>query len=195
MNDERHDRLRSEILQLLRQHPDGLSEYELLGALDDGTAPEFHRPAFKDSLALFNVHFLLFHTLYRLRGELWTERSGHLEISPLRIVLRPYAPGAEGRLAEADPLCDYYLDLDNLRQTSRGEVDSMLDRFWSKLLARDQRREALQVLELDDPVDYATIKRRYRRLVMDHHPDRGGDKQRLQAINTAMAILERDCLR
>lgn len=195
MQDERHNRLCSQILDILRKHPDGLSEYELLCALGGGTSPEFGEPPFADSLALFNVHFLLFHTLYRLRRQLLSECDGHLEISPLKIVLRPYSPGAANQLAETDPLSEYYLDLDNLKQTSRQDIDSMLGRFWTRLRAGDQRQEALQVLELNDPVDYDTIKRQYRRLVMNHHPDRGGDKQRLQAINTAMAILERDCLR
>jgi curved DNA-binding protein CbpA len=39
-------------------------------------------------------------------------------------------------------------------------------------------------------VDDATIKRRYRRLAMRHHPDRGGDGVRLREINAALATLQ-----
>ena len=37
------------------------------------------------------------------------------------------------------------------------------------------------------PADW---KRAYRRLAMRHHPDRGGDPARLQAIHAAMPILD-----
>ncbi len=35
------------------------------------------------------------------------------------------------------------------------------------------------------------IKYRYRQLVSQHHPDRGGSTSRLQSINLAMEILQR----
>ncbi|MCO3066035.1 hypothetical protein FA243_29305, partial [Pseudomonas aeruginosa] len=35
------------------------------------------------------------------------------------------------------------------------------------------------------------IKLRYRQLVSQHHPDRGGSTARLQSINKAMEILQR----
>jgi len=38
--------------------------------------------------------------------------------------------------------------------------------------------------------DDDAILRQYRRLAMRHHPDRGGERARLQAINAAMAILD-----
>ncbi|NNG14653.1 MAG: DnaJ domain-containing protein, partial [Gammaproteobacteria bacterium] len=44
---------------------------------------------------------------------------------------------------------------------------------------------------LDDPVSDADIKQQYRRLAMQHHPDRGGDDATLQKINAAMNILTR----
>ena len=48
----------------------------------------------------------------------------------------------------------------------------------------------MAVLDLRDPIDAAAIKRRYRRLAMRHHPDRGGDGQRLGETNAALAVLE-----
>ncbi len=61
--------------------------------------------------------------------------------------------------------------------------------FWARLGRRERRAEALAQLGLADPVDDDTVKRAYRRLAMEHHPDRGGDKERLQAINAAARLL------
>ena len=57
----------------------------------------------------------------------------------------------------------------------------------------DEKRAALELFELngDQPLNLAAIKLRYRQLVSQHHPDRGGSTERLQSINLAMEILER----
>jgi len=65
----------------------------------------------------------------------------------------------------------------------------MLGRFWSRLGNTDRRAEALRELDLRDPVSETEIKKRYRTLVMQHHPDRGGSKEKIQSINAAMSIL------
>jgi len=101
------------------------------------------------------------------------------------------APPGQDALAEADPLRDYYLDLANLDATGEAEVERLLADFWQRFAGADERAAALAVLGLADPVDAATIKQRYRELVMRHHPDRGGDTRRLQELNEAMAWLER----
>jgi DnaJ-class molecular chaperone len=52
----------------------------------------------------------------------------------------------------------------------------------------------LELFELDtttQALNLATIKQRYRQLVSQHHPDRGGSTSRLQSINLAMEILAR----
>jgi hypothetical protein len=50
---------------------------------------------------------------------------------------------------------------------------------------RVEQQEALDVLGLETDVDLATLKRRFRALAHDHHPDRGGDAMRFAAINDA----------
>ncbi|VAW86545.1 hypothetical protein MNBD_GAMMA18-476, partial [hydrothermal vent metagenome] len=49
---------------------------------------------------------------------------------------------------------------------------------------------ALSQLGLKAPVTDEQIRRRYKELVMQHHPDRGGNEQQLQALNQAMAVLK-----
>ena len=138
--------------------------------------------------ALFCAHFVLFHALYRLRDRAWQAQQAHLEIRPLNIRWQPYH-GGQGGLARPDTLREYYLDLSNLEQTSARDVDALLAAFWVRFQRRDQRAAALMELGLSDPVDDATIKRTYRQLVMQHHPDRGGETERLQVINAAVKAL------
>lgn len=183
--------LQMRLREILQARPGGLSEYELIGELQAGDRPFFDAGVFHDSLQLFRAHFLLFHALYLLREELTATREAELQIEPLRIALRPYVERDRGQLSEPDPLRAYYLDPAHLEQTSRDEIESMLGCFWSRLYADDHRQEALQVLDLKEPVDYERIRARYRELVMQHHPDRGGETETLQRINEAMSVLAR----
>jgi len=180
-----------QLLTILRDNPNGLSEYDLFAALHSCGDSRFDISKLRDAFPLFCAHFRLFNALYRLRDDLWREQAGVLEISPLQVVLRRYNPQQAGgiQLGEVDPLRDYYLDSTQLEQTTAEEVERMLDRFWRRMQGVERRREALAVLGLNDPVDMETIRHHYRRLAMKHHPDRGGDTLRLQMINAAMAVL------
>jgi hypothetical protein len=146
--------------------------------------------AFRNNHSLFKAHFLLFNILYQLRNRLLEQKLGCVEINPIRIRLLPYREG-EDSLDAYDALMDYYLDISNLDNTSPREVDEMLAGFYIKLSNNDKRQHALQVLGLEDPVDDLAIKKQYRRLAMEHHPDRGGDNALLQEINSAVKILIR----
>jgi DnaJ-domain-containing protein 1 len=176
------------LLDLLRAHPGGMSEFELIAALDD---PAINREALADTLSLFQTHFLLFHHLYRLQERLRRERAGRLEIHCLKIILHPFTPGSGQLPAGSDPLGDYYLDLDNLASTGKEEVEELLAAFWERFVGQDELSEALRTLGLEDAADFPAIRRRYRELAMRHHPDRGGDTEILQALNAAMAVLAR----
>lgn len=177
------------LLAVLHANPDGLTEHDLIRKLahDD---PAFGSDVFADELTLFQCHFILFHLLYRLRDDLWKNGEGDLAIHCLKIELRPLLADNGQLPAAHDPLRDYYLDLANLESTGKQEVLAMLDTFWLRFARLDRRAEALAALGLADPVDDAEIKRRYRELAMEHHPDRGGEMEKLQEINAAMGLLE-----
>ncbi|HEY1403472.1 MAG TPA: DnaJ domain-containing protein [Pyrinomonadaceae bacterium] len=59
----------------------------------------------------------------------------------------------------------------------------------------DERRDYYTVLgaERDDSRD--EIERRYKRLAVEHHPDRGGDEEEMKAINEAWGVLRDDAAR
>lgn len=174
---------------LLQRHPQGLSEHELLQSLREADEEALGAARLDDSLNLFQTHFILFHTLYRLRERLLADGDATLWIHALRIQLLPLDKADDQALGGHDPLCDYYLDWSNLEQTSAADVEAMLGRFWRRYVRQDHRAEALRVLELDAGADEGTIRDQYRRLAMRHHPDRGGDTPTLQAINEAAALL------
>lgn len=184
--------LEEDLLARLQDHPGGISEFDLLQALRAENHPVIAGATGEPGgHRLFQEHFALFHLLYRLRDRCHAEGRARLEISPLRIRLQPYRPG-EGALPEpADPLRDYYLDPGNLHGTSAADVDEMLGRFWARMQGLERRDEALRVLGLDADAGYEQARERYRRLAMEHHPDRGGDTRRLQEINAAMEALAR----
>ena len=187
------DALEARLEALLADFPVGISEHELLKILHR-EQPLFAAFNPRELLSLFRGHYLLFHTLYRLRDRLRREQRGRLTMDPLRIVLEsiPVAEPAANSTALAPDRLDlagWYADLGRLTTVTAVEVGEWLRQFHAARQARDQRQAALAALELRDPVDAAAIKRQYRRLAMRHHPDRGGDGQRLREIHAALAVL------
>ncbi|SDS51351.1 DNA-J related domain-containing protein [Pseudomonas oryzae] len=182
--------LTEQLLALLRQAPAGLGEHQLIRQLRDGHCTHIPNLPLSDKLVLFRTHFLLFNALYRLRDRLWQEGSAHLEIAPLLIRLGPWREG-EQALTGHDPLRDYYLDETRLRDTSEADVAQLLQSFWTRMHGGEERAAALELFGLDAHADYPAIRLRYRQLVSQHHPDRGGSTTRLQSINKAMEILDR----
>ena len=182
------DTIEPVIETILAANPGGLDEQALLQALRAN--PEAGLPSDRPAagLGLFRAHFVLFHTLYRLRDRLRENGTGDLRIDPFCIELLPYGAGPAA-LGPYDYLRAYYLDLDNLAATGEADVARLLAGFYTQLRRRTHRAEALAQLELPDSADDAEIRRQYRRLVMRHHPDRGGDAERLQALNRALEVL------
>ena len=168
----------------LDAHPDGMREHDLIRVLRSAGFFAFLPPPPADPRLLFRAHFLLFHALYLLADRLAGARRGLLQIGPLCIRRLPWRAG-EAALTPADGLRDYYLDWRNLDGMTEAGVQRLLDAFWNRCGRVGDRERALAELGLVDPVSDAVIKQAWRRLAMMHHPDRGGDEARLQAINHA----------
>jgi DnaJ-domain-containing protein 1 len=149
-----------------------------------------------DSLELFATHFVIYNALYHLQEEYWPERF--LEISALSIVLcgnksdkEPIAGSSLPSAFQNDAkLRDYYLDSANLESASVDSVNQLLTDFWERYIADGDAAQAYKVLSLEPPVRITDLKKTYRALAMEHHPDRGGDKQRFQEINWAFGVLQ-----
>lgn len=187
--DDALEQFQRTLLELLERHPNGIGEYELFNQLSALNFPDYQESERRPALGLFRAHFALFHALYRLRDRLWDAQRAQLDINTLCIRLSPYYAQNSDLPSRRDPLRDYYLDERHLHDTSANDVDQLLEKFWRRFGSRDQRAQALDVLGLNDPVDDLTIKQTWRRLAMQHHPDRGGNLRRLQDINAALNSL------
>ncbi len=187
IEDDKLAYLQEVILRILRQSPAGISEFELIKTLQNSAAEGFHPEALRSNLSMYQCHFILFHCLYALQTRL-RSKSADIDIHCLKIQLLPHTTTGTTLPAAHDPLRTYYMNLSNIESTE-AEVKQLLDSFWARFLRNDQRAYALDILGLQDPISHEEIRKQYKKLVMEHHPDRGGDKEKLQAINEAMNIL------
>lgn len=196
MNTLQRSRLLDTIQLVLEAHPQGLNEHALIKALGETGVIEVTPATFSDTMTLFRTHFLVYNALYELKDDLIRKAHWILEISAVNIQLHPYEFGHD-LLEIKDPMRDYYLDLTALQETTEEELDDMLRNFWKKVDTEEEKQvkrglsqRALACLELNEPITFTEIKQRYRKLAMQHHPDRGGDPSKIQEINEAMAILK-----
>ena len=170
-----------------------LSELELIRQLQAPPWELIGRVDYADPAALYPVHFLIYHTLYRLRDELATDCET-ISLSPLAISLTSTDVVAGTGLPDhADPLRDFYLDLSQYHMAAE-EVLRMVDDFFAgRVSARPADSEAEQaavVLGFESlPARFDEVKYRFRRAVMQAHPDRGGSTAEVQQVNQAFAVL------
>ena len=178
------------IESLLLQNQQGLSEYDLITALQNERKGTFNDLSLQDSYELFQIHFMVFHCLYLIKDQWLSEEKYCLNIDPIKITLLPYVKSFKEEIVIADPLRAYYLDLSNLEATDAEAVEQLIASFWKRFVAADDLQDALSVFGLEEGVDFERIKQRYRQLAMDYHPDRGGDSLKLAEINQAMDVLK-----
>ena len=177
----------------LRQARGGLSELELIRQLQSPPWELIGPVDYANPAALYPVHFLVFHVLYRLRDEL-APRGETVTISPLSISLtQADVVAGTGLPDQTDPLRAFYLNLDQY-EMSEDDILRMVDDFWAGRSrgapGRDDAAGAAEVLGFETlPTDFTTVKQRFRRAVMQAHPDRGGDTEQVQQLNEAFAIL------
>ncbi|AWL12351.1 hypothetical protein HMF8227_01881 [Saliniradius amylolyticus] len=174
---------------ILKRHPEGIKEYDLINLLKQPEQGVFEPELdFGDPLVLFQTHFILFHQLYMLRDQLLAEQSGDLSIHTTHIALKEYQPGQAG-ITETDRLRAYYLDLSELEKTGVNDVEQLLNGFWQNMdacLSDEERLTALSELGLDADASEQSIKRQYRKLMHQYHPDKhGGSLSKSQSLTAA----------
>jgi len=171
------------------------TEFELVSHLQK--KGRLSKRVLANPLSLFRCHFLIFNALYRLQYLAFSHHRYQLDISSVHIQLHPYQQTSEPTSSQVDahsPLGLFYLDLSQLNQTREQDVTKLLDQFWQHYFNPQQKIQALNTLQIHQDehpsIDFKSIKKQYRRLVMQHHPDRGGDANQLIAIQQAMQCLE-----
>lgn len=191
------------VLRCLKRQTAALGVHELMVAVQAELDAALEAlPGVTDSwqLALFQKNFLLMNALFQWQEKLRME-GVQLSVSALYIALGPLPMGAGQQLTATpeqgeDPLAlaQYYMDWNNFEATSAQQVDDLLAGFWqgylsSAYLSPEVQRDACHCLGLSVDADEAAIKRRYRDLAAQHHPDRGGSAEQFIAIREAYEIL------
>ena len=74
-------------------------------------------------------------------------------------------------------------------QTDRAEVEALLNRFWRAYDGEGHKAEALALFELNEGVSQEALRRRWRELALQHHPDRGGNAETFIRIRWAWEVL------
>ncbi len=128
---------------------------------------------------LFKRNFVLMNSLYTLQSELIKDDI-YLHINSMDIYLAD-----KGKAPELNtPLRSYYLDWQNF-QTDNEEIEALLDSFWQRYaqcihhpqrtLSKSDLDNLCVQWQLTQPLEEKTIRRRWRQLAIQHHPDKGSN--------------------
>lgn len=178
----------------LRRVPAGINELGLIKSLQQPPWQLIGEVRFNEPENLYPVHFLLFHVLYRLRDQL-AETGEILVISPLNIRLSVAdVVGGLGMPDSLDSLRQFYLDLSQYR-LPEDAIQRMMDDFWTgRQGIAPEHSETLAAAEslgfVGMPESFPEVKKRFRRAVMQSHPDRGGDTETIKRLNHAFSVLK-----
>ncbi|WEJ61664.1 DNA-J related domain-containing protein [Thiomicrorhabdus lithotrophica] len=182
-----------------------ISEYELMRYLSEEGFPEF-KPDL-DPLTLFRSHFLLFHLLYRLQDQWFSENRGLLSIHTTDIHLQEIDLAANSEDASQqdslqapqvdDSIKSYYLDYSEFLNTQEDDVLRLIDDFWIRMagysiqpIGEEVRLQAQQRLDLEgQTLSVQIVKQQFRCLCQKNHPDKGGDPQIFRQICDAKEVL------
>ncbi|HYP79892.1 MAG TPA: J domain-containing protein [Steroidobacteraceae bacterium] len=85
----------------------------------------------------------------------------------------------------ADNLAAIAATLDAMRAIERHGGAEVLDRAFTGFTALPAPEQWFQVLGVSATASKADIEKAFKRLAMEHHPDRGGDSQQMARINQA----------
>lgn len=141
-------------------------------------------------LALFQLHFVLYHLLYRI-AKRWAEtETAYLEIGLARVKILPWQ---NDLLCLSDSKQAYYSDWSNYWRMTPLALSERLTQFWQfyqkrygeKAIVELSDDDALSLLQLSWPCSVSELKKAFRKASLLHHPDRGGDKQRFVRISLA----------
>ena len=179
------------ILQVIRAAEKRLAIHELLQELKAITKI----PSLDDDVqvALFKLNWLMMNALYELQLELIND--GYLlTISTLDIRLSSLPESGRESLDQQisqQPLRDYYLDWSHFSNTTKEEVQALLDGVWQDYISGEDQQKAYDLLGLEADASFSLIRKTYRKLAGRYHPDKGGNPQLFMEVREAYEILRK----
>ncbi len=184
----------------------GTTEYALIRFLQRKDVGLLEIDCLQQSHSMFAVHFLLFHCLYQLKRRYLREGIGELTIHTLNIRLnisKSIKKKADEKasytceIEEVESLANYYLELKNIN-VSEQDVEDMLNGFWHRFVSEDFHsgadiKHACELLGIEElePLSKAKLKHKYKQVLIEVHPDKGGSKRKAQEVIQAYRLLSR----
>lgn len=175
-----------------------------------------------DALTLYQNHFLLFHLLYQLQQELYEENhylfihfmrtvvrpyppQGQCRFFNTHLLRFCRAPCPFGKSychfhaahigdASLEELSAkyFYLDSRNYYRLDAAMAEAFMDGAWELLTHYTAYQQSFRVLGLPESADIPLIKKTFKRLAKQYHPDLGAQHvERFHEINNAYQLLLR----
>ncbi len=176
--------------------------------------------AHTDTLTLYQNHFLLFHVLYRLQDEFAREgKYLFVHFMRTMLVPYPEKGQCRffeedlGQFCKA--ACDrdqnycqfhatmlgdtaleelsikyFYLDTRNFYKLDKETAEAFMQGTWEILTHYDAYKKSFEILGLPETSDFKLIKKKFKHLAKQYHPDCGAQSQeKFQEINNAYQLL------
>ena len=175
-----------------------------------------------NTLTLYQSHFLLFHVLYRLQDEFYRERqylfihfmrttlAAYPETGRCRFFEELLGRFCESACVPDAVYCAYhraqigdsaledlslryfYLDRRNFYTLDERTATAFVNGTWEILTHYEDYRQSFKILDLPESADMPMIKKRFRKLAKQYHPDVGAtSSERFHDINNAYQLLLR----
>lgn len=141
-------------------------------------------------LERFQLHFVLYHLLYRLQQQLLDLQQGYLQIGLAKVQLLPVSLCPVWN-ADDDARRQYYLNWHNYYQMTEQMLEQHLNAFWQYFAKADavahplNHAQAQALLELTHGFNLSQLKKAYRSKALKLHPDRGGDAEQFILLRHA----------
>ncbi|MCP3699507.1 MAG: DnaJ domain-containing protein [Aliivibrio sp.] len=147
---------------------------------------------------LFKRNFLIMNALYQLQTELHPEQWLQVEAMNIQLFSLVETEGSTQAIDTTHPLREYYLEWTNY-QVEEDEVKRLLNEFWSNYrrylggsnaISSMDRIQALKLFGLSESATGKDIRKQWRKLAMQHHPDReSGDADKFRVMCEAWNVL------
>jgi hypothetical protein len=173
-----------------------------------------------EPLTLYQNHFLLFHVLYRLQDEFYQEEKYlFIHFMRTMVVPYPedsfcrFYEELLGRFCQAacpagHQYCEFhanqlgdtalnelslryfYLDQENFYKLDEETATAFINGTWEILTHYGKYQKSFKILGLPETADLRMIKKRFRQLAKEYHPDRGAQSNhKFHEINNAYQLL------
>lgn len=173
-----------------------------------------------DTLTLYQNHFLLFHVLYQLQDEFYNEgKYLFIHFMRTMLVPYPEKDGCrfydenlglfcQTTCSAGQEYCEFhagligdtaleelslryfYLDKQNFHKLNAETATAFINGTWEILAHYDEYKRSFEILGLPETSDLRMIKKRFKHLAKEYHPDRGAQSnEKFHEINNAYQLL------